>query len=113
MLPLSRVLTCDWMACVLAFVLALLSMLSIVCASVSFSDVTRTPGQPQRSLVLQKMLRNEQVTQKGFTTQTCFVPLCDQVSNMTAGYSGASRGSVLCDVSAVVAIVTAMLQAVT
>ncbi len=39
--------------------------------------------------------------------------LCDQVSHMTAGYSGALRGSVLCDVSGVVAIVTALLQAVT
>ena len=39
--------------------------------------------------------------------------LCDQVSNMTAGYSGALCGSVLCDVSGVVAIITALLQAVT
>jgi hypothetical protein len=106
------------MACVLAFVLALLSMLSIVGASVSFSDLTRTPGQPQRSLVLQKMLRSEQVrihnTKRlhnsnmfcAWGTSTDGAPqglkdnafllkgLCDQVSNMTAGYSGALCGSV-------------------
>ncbi len=84
---------------------------------VSFRDLTRSPGQPQRSLVLQKMLRSEQVrlhnTKRLHNTNRFCVRgtptdgapqglkdnafllkgLCDQVSNMTAGYSGKLRAS--------------------
>ena len=64
--------------------------------------LTRLPGEPQRSLVLQKMLRNEHVrntidsqfpveftVQQGLKDNAFLLKgVCDEVSKMTPGYSG-------------------------
>jgi hypothetical protein len=77
-------------------------LLILFCFGVILVRPTRLLGEPQRSLVLQKMLRNEHVRppiysqiQVEFTVQqglkdNAFLlkGLCDEVSKMTPGYSG-------------------------